>query len=172
MSDRSPGDHQPGKGEAARSAVEAVLRDQAERQKRRDDVEHPRPKDRGPLLNVVAVVLAGLTVWFWLAPPSLLRPPPAPPPPPRVDQAALRMTVYTAVLRVERFRDSAQVVPTGLAQVFEGPEDMEGLTYERLGPQRFRLTGARGEHVVIYESGDSVSALLGDARQVLQGPRS
>lgn len=81
------------------------------------------------------------------------------------------MTVYVGVLRVRRFRDRTGHLPESLADVFEGPEDLKGLTYERLDEARFRLTGLRGESAVMYETGDDLGALVGDARGILERSR-
>jgi len=86
-------------------------------------------------------------------------------------EAELRMTVYQAVLSVEKYRDSAGSLPVELAQVFEGSEDLEGLTYQRLDGSRFRLTGVRGGSAVLFESGDSLSSLLGTARRTMENAR-
>lgn len=157
-------------GTEARAAVEDVLRDQAEKAKRRS--RGPRaPRDRRPALSVVAVLLVVATAWVLRSPPSFLRPSPPSGPPPAAQAAGLRMTVYVAVLRVNAFRDRAGRLPDALAEVFEDPEDLVGLTYERLDAARFRLTGVHGDHAVSYESGDDLRSLVGDARRVLGGAR-
>lgn len=119
----------------------------------------------------MALALAGLTAWVWIAPPALVRPPPPPPLPTQVAEAELRLTVYQAVLTVQAYMERAGALPRDLMDVFDGPEDVEGLVYERLDDRRFRLTGVRGDRVVLYETGDSVSALLGNARQMLEAGR-
>jgi hypothetical protein len=88
-----------------------------------------------------------------------------------VAEAELRLTVYQAVLGVEAFRARAGRLPDDLLEVFEGPEDAEGLTYQRLDDARFRLTGVRGDRAVLYETGDSISSLLGNARRMLEAGR-
>lgn len=109
--------------------------------------------------------------WLWVAPPALIRPPGPPEPPLELVEAEVRMTLYQAVLRLEAYRDSAGSYPEGLEVVFEGPEDLEGLLYERLDPARFRLFATRGVASAMYQTGDSLAAVLGDAVQVLERVR-
>jgi hypothetical protein len=85
--------------------------------------------------------------------------------------AEVRMTLYQAVLRLDAYRDSVGFYPEGLEAVFEGPEDLEGLRYERLDPARFHLFATRGAASAMYQTGDSLSAVLGDAVRVLERVR-
>lgn len=149
-------------------AVADVLRDQAERAER-SKASHRPPPDRTPVFWAVAALCTAATIWVTVSPPGLLRPPPAPPPPPRLMEAELRMTVVQAVLRLEAFLDSAGALPLELVTAFEGPEDVEGLHYERLAPDRFRLSAVRGDAVLLFESGDSIGPWIAEARGVMEG---
>lgn len=160
----------PARGEEARDVLADVLADQKARAERREKAT-PKAKEQGPGQLFTALALAGLTAWVWIAPPSLVRPPPPPPLPAPVAEAELRLTVFQAVLAIEAHVERTSALPTSLLDVFEGPEDFDGLVYENLDAGRFRLTGVRGDRVVIYETGDSISALLGNARQVLESGR-
>ena len=119
---------------------------------------------------VVAAFAAG-AAWVAVAPPEVLQPPPVPEPPPALVEAELRMTVVQAVLRIEAYRDSAGSLPPTLLETFEGPEDVEGLTYDRLGPNRFRLSAVRGASSVLFESGDSIAAWVAEAKRVMEEVR-
>lgn len=158
----------PARGDEARDALAAVLSDQKERAVRRDQATH-KPKDTGPAQTVAAFALLGLTVWVWVSPPTVVRPPPPPPIAAPVADASLRLTVYQAVMAVQAFHVRTGVLPGELDEVFPDPVDRSGLTYQRLDFRRFRLTGLRGDRAVMYETGDSISGLLGNARQMLEG---
>lgn len=159
------------RGEQARSAVEDVLRDQAERARRRDHGGPPPPKDRGPALLAFSAVLLGAAAWLWAAPPSWIQPAPPPPPPPSLVEAEVRLTAYQAVLRLDAFRDSTGVYPESLAEVLEAPEDQEGLSYQRLSAGRFRILARREGATVSYDSSEPVSTLLAGAPRTLEEVR-
>lgn len=148
-------------------ALADVLRDQAERERRRTEASRP-PVDRGPLLRGISFALLGAAAWLLVAPPQALRPPPPPPPPPHLVEAELRMTVYQVAMRLNFWLDSAGVLPATLDQAFEGPEDIEGITWERVARDRFRLTGRREDALVRYETGDPLDALVAETRRVLE----
>lgn len=158
------------RGQEARDALALVLRDQAEHAQRREQAPRP-PADRAPLWQTVAAAFAAGAVWVAVAPPAAFQPAPVPEPPPALVEAELRMTVVQAVLRIEAFRDSAGSLPTTLLDAFERPEDVEGLTYDRQGPDRFRLSAVRGVTGVLFESGDSIAAWAADARRVMEEVR-
>lgn len=158
----------PPRGDVARDAVADVLRDQAERARRRSAAPPPA-RDPTPLLWGISALAAVGTLWMLLAPPGVLRPPPVPAPPPAVVEAELRMTVAQAVLRLEAFREETGALPADLLEVFEGPEDVEGLVYERLDAGRFRLSGTREGAAVLFESGDPIADWMAGARRVMEG---
>ena len=167
-----PAGSPPPRGEEARSAVEDVLKDQAERADRRKQATPAPPRDRTAQQWVASVVLVGMSVWIYVAPPSVVRPPPPPVASAPLQDAELRLTLYQVVLRLEAHQQEAGALPERLDQVLEAPEDREGLEYVRLAPDRFRLTGVRGEAVILFETGDSVDDLLGNARRTLEEVRS
>lgn len=152
--------------------MEDVLKDQAERAQRRDRATPAPPRDRTAQQWAASLVLVGMAVWIYVAPPSVVRPPPPPVVSAPLQDAELRLTIYQVVLRLQAFQEEAGAFPERLDQVLEAPEDREGMEYARLAPDRFRLTGVRGEAVILFETGDSLDDLLGNARRTLEEVRS
>lgn len=168
----NPAGSPPPRGEEARSAVEDVLKDQAERAHRRQQATPAPPRDRTAQQWLASAVLVGMAVWVYVAPPSVVRPPPPPVVSAPLQDAELRLTVYQVVLRLQAYQQETGAFPSRLDQVLDAPEDREGMEYVLLSPGRFRLTGVRGESVVLFETGDAVEDLLGNARRTLEEVRS
>ena len=157
-------------GDEARTALEAVLDDQAEREIRRSQA-HRTPVDRRPLLLATLIALLTATTWILVAPPAALQPPPLPTPPPEVITAGLRMDIYLAALQVESFREEAGRLPTTLMDALEDPEDGSDLVYEIVGSGTFRISGRRGMDEAAYVSTEPMADFLANARRVLEGGR-
>lgn len=158
------------RGSEARDAVEAVLRDQQDRARKRD-VEAPPPRDRGPLLLALAAVLLGLIVWFAVAPPAALLPPPFPEPEPVEIEAGLRMEVFVAATAVARHRQATGRLPASLGEILEDADDTTAVRFQALDGGRWRIVGRRGDFEVVYTSTEDRNSILDPARAVLERSR-
>lgn len=155
------------RGSEAADAVAAVLADQKQRADRREKPPPP-PKDRRAGMIAVAVVLSGLTVWVWLAPPAFLLPEPLPTPGPAQVAAGLRMDVFAAAASIRRYAEANGRLPATLAEAW--PRGAAGtMTYEALPAGAFRLVGRRDGAEVRYHSSEPMADLLRAARPVLEG---
>lgn len=162
-------DQPESRGADARDAVEAVLRDQQDRARKRADATPGPPADRTGAWVVAAAVLAGLLAWVILAPPALLQPAPFPEPPPIEVEAGLRMEVFVAATAVARHVEATGRLPESLGQIMEDPEDTAFVAFERLQGGRWRIVGQRDGFEVVYLSTAHRNTILDPARVVLDG---
>lgn len=155
------------KGQETRSALEAVLADQAERRLREEQGQARAGARRGRWVSLSAVVLAGATAWIVLARPSFLTPSPLPAPSPALLDAGLRMDMYVAAAGIEEYHRATGRLPARLEDALEHPADGEGLSYRILSSDEYELVGVRGNRRIVHRSTDGLSGLIADARRVL-----
>ena len=96
--------------------------------------ELAKRKKRSVWKPVLAVVLPPIAAAVWIFQP-FAPPPPAPPRPPD-ERDAWRMALTDAAMQIREWRDSAGGFPADLATA---GVLLQGVTYERLGPESFRL---------------------------------
>jgi hypothetical protein len=145
----------------ARRALEAVLRDQAERERRRA-AARAAPRNTGPLIAAM-VVLAAVSLSVWTSPPAWLRPEPWPTPGPERLEVGLRMDMWVAVQRIREFQAERRRLPVTLEEAVRDGADAEGLTYQQISANAFRLVGRRDGIEVVYESTTPLDELTGPA---------
>lgn len=162
-------DPPPTHGTDARDAVEAVLRDQQDRARRRAAATPEPPADRTGLKLALVGVLTVLVVWIVVAPPSLVRPAPFPEPEPVEIEAGLRMDVFVAATAVARHVERTGRLPGSLADVLEDADDGAFVAYEPLPNGRWRVVGRRDGFEVVYVSTEHRNTILDPARVVLDG---
>ena len=129
------------------------------------------PRERGIGLVAVAVVLAALSAYLWIAPPAMLVPPPLPEPTAQDVAAGLRMDLYTTALAIGRYQDQHGGLPPDLGAL--GRDVDPDVTYLTLGDHDYRLIGRRPGAEVRWDSGQPFTDLLGDApfRVLREGSR-
>ena len=101
---------------------------------------------------VLAVVLPPIAAAVWIFQPFASPPPTTPRPPD--ERGAWRMALTDAALRIREWRDSAGTFPADLptAGVL-----VEGVIFERLGPESFRLQTFTGQgSVAVWMDGDAI----------------
>lgn len=124
--------------EASKSALDR-RREEAERRRRQ--------KRTGPYWAVAA--LAVLALWLWVFPPAFLRVQPPPPQPVVAQESALRIAMYAQAQRIRAFREETGRLPDRLEET--GPP-LPGMTYRRLAPGLFQLTGETRDVRLTYRS--------------------
>lgn len=156
--------------EAARRAIEEVLREQEERRGRQaPPAPGPRRTATGPLL-AAALVLNVLAVAVWTSPPGWTRPEPFAEPSPERLEAGLRMDIWVTVRKIRRFQEERRRLPVGLVEVDPGGGGHPDLRYERLSAETFRLVGSREGVEVVYDSAGSAGGLIDSARALIGDP--
>lgn len=117
------------------AAYQDLLQEIVEKKKKAAEVRSRPQKRRGPIWKgVLAVVLPPIAAAVWIFDP-FAPPPPAPPRPPD-ERGAWQMALTDAALEIRAWRDSVGGFPIDLpaAGVL-----LQGVTYERTGPEAFRL---------------------------------
>jgi hypothetical protein len=154
-------------GEEARETLAAVLEDQAERERRRQRAG-TESKDRSRIADMAAVPLAALTLWFVIAPPSILRPPLVPAPTLEDVQNGLHMDIYIVAAQVIGYRDANGQLPGSLIEALADPEAAEGLTYRPSPDGTFEIAGERAGRVVVYTSTEPLTQFVASARSAVR----
>ena len=151
-----------------REALQAVLEDEVDRRQRQADSGfQPKGPSRAPAS--AAVVLAVISVWFWISPPNALQPRAFPPPPPAVQESGLRIDVYMVAVQVLRFQSTTGRLPATVEEAVTDHIQADRFEYAVTGPDMFLLTAVRGDQVVVYSSDQSLTQLVGSAQLVLEG---
>lgn len=144
-----------------------VLRDQERRERARQGQAARTLRSRW--IRYGALVLsAGLVAYLWIAPPAWLDRRAPPDPPAAEVEASLRLALYLQVQRVEAYRGRAGAAPGRLEEA--GPT-LPGMSYTRLGPDRYRLQARDRGVSLTYDSLDPSEEILGDGVELLRTDR-
>lgn len=152
-------------GDETARAVRDVLEDQADRKARQKDASRRKKKRLLPL-PLVATFWGVACLVVWVATPEFLLPEPLPEPSPARIEAGLRMEMLGLVQEINEFRDETGTVPESLELISEDRSPY--LRYTPLPPTSYRLTGARAETEIVYQSGTPVEEFRGNAREVIE----
>jgi hypothetical protein len=144
--------------EAAQSAVES----EAEQRKTLGREQKRRARRR--MLPAIFAVTVGFSLYALLTRPAWLQTPPPPPDSPAVQEANLRIIMYTQAMRVERFVEQHGRVPATLA---EASASAEGTRIEPLQDNGFVLHGTTGTIELTLKSTDVMRDFLGNSFEVL-----
>lgn len=155
-------------GHETSDALKAVLEDQSERKQRQGGAQ-PKPKMPSRAPGALAVILALLSVWLWLSPPSVLRPQPPAPLRVAVQESGLRMDLYMVAVRILSFQSSTGRLPANVEEAMPDPLGVDHFEYVVLNGGDFRISAVRGEQVVVYTSDRPLEELVGNAQRVLEG---
>ena len=147
-------------------ALSDVLKDQV----RRDELRRaPAPKAaRARVHPSVPPVLALVSIWLWVFPPTALIPE-VPTIPPAAQEAGLRMEMFIQLNNIIRYRSEHGNLPSGLDDLGDRPE---GVQYTQIADDVFQLSGRTGDVIVDYTSTEPVEDLLADARAIVTGMSS
>ena len=144
-------------------AVSDILKDQARRKELRKAADvHPT---RTRLHPAIPPVLALVSVWLWVFPPTALRPE-SPSIPPADQEAGLRMEMFITNVKIQRFVTENGRLPNDLADLGDVPDAVQ---YLPLALNVYRLSGQTGDITVEYTSTEPVEDLLGDAQAIVSG---
>lgn len=144
-------------------AVSDILKDQARRKELRKAADvHPT---RTRLHPAIPPVLALVSVWLWVFPPTALRPE-SPSIPPADQEAGLRMEMFITNVKIRRFVTENGRLPNDLADLGDVPDAVQ---YLPLALNVYRLSGQTGDITVEYTSTEPVEDLLGDAQAIVSG---
>lgn len=126
---------------------EALLEVLEQQAARVPDEDGPPPGRRGR--SVAVAVLAVITAWLWLMPPTWLVPPAPPPRPLAEEEAALRFTMYLQAQRIRVYELEHGELPATLT---DAGEPAEGLSYDVLAPGLYELVGTTDRLRLTYRS--------------------
>lgn len=141
-----------------------VLREEEKKAKVRDEIPVPwGRRHRLPLL-ISLLFLTVLSFFLWVFPPGWLLPNGPPSLSPAVADAGLRMEVYLQAVRILDFQAREGRLPNSLE---EAGDPHSAVRYERLDPERFRVSVQGPEGSATFDSGQSLSDFLGNAPAIL-----
>ena len=145
--------------DAAQSAVES----EAELRRARRQEQKRLPRHRILLPTILALTVA-FSLYALLTRPAWLQTPPPPPDTPAIQEANLRIVMYTQAMRVERFVTEHSRLPTTLA---EANAAAAGTRIEPLDHNAFVLHGTTGAVELTLRSTDVLRDFLGNSFEVL-----
>jgi hypothetical protein len=144
---------QKGQPDKVAAAYQDLLQEIVEKRKKAAE-ERRRPKKKRPPIfkAVLAVVLPPIAAATWIWNPFV---PPIPPNPrPPDERGAWQMALTEAALQIREWRDSAGILPASLANA---GVLLQGVTYETLGPESFRLQTFTGDGLVaVWMEGEAL----------------
>lgn len=130
-----PGAAQKGAPDKVAAAYQDLLKEIVEKkQKAAEERRRPKKKKTPVFKAVLAVVLPPIAAAAWIFNP--FAPPPPEPPRPPDQRGAWQMALTDAALQIREWRDSAGRLPADLATA---GVLLQGVTYDTLGPETFRL---------------------------------
>lgn len=149
-----PSTAQKGQPDKVAAAYQDLLAEIVEKKKKAaQERELAKRRKKPPIWKpVLAVVLPPIAAAVWIFQPFAAPPPSTPRPPDQSD--AWKMALTDAALRIREWRDSAGAFPADLpsAGVL-----VEGVTFERLGPESFRLQAYTSEGLVsVWMDGQAI----------------
>ena len=148
--------------QALLDAAQNALESEAELQRARN--REPKHRRRLRLLPGVFALTVAFSVYALLTRPAWLQTPPLPPDPPAVQEANLRIVMYTQAMRVESFVAQYGRLPATLS---EAKAAAEGTWLEPLGGNAFALHGTTDSVELTLYSTDVFRDFLGDSFEVL-----
>ncbi len=144
-------------------ALSDVLKDQVRRDELRSAAAPKVARTR--VHPSIPAVLALVSIWLWVFPPTALLPV-MPSIPPADQEAGLRMEMFMQFINIQRYAAENGHLPGNLEEVGDGPDEV---LYTLETGSTFRLTGKVGEITVDFTSTESVEDLLGDAIAIVSG---
>ena len=148
-------------------AFDVVMKNQAAEREAELKAAEVRRRARSRLgmlawTSLTILVLVG--GYLWIAKPDWVFPAAAQPESVEVRQASLRIGVATASQHIKRFQRKSGRLPETLA---EAGVSTQGISYQRLGSDTYRLDAEEGELRVSLGSHDSLPVFLGNSFEVI-----
>jgi hypothetical protein len=153
--------------QALLEAFDTVLKQQAEaREAELREAEARRRAHRRvrPTIAAAAVLALILCSYLYVERPEWLFPSAAVPESVAMKEASLRIGMANVAQHLERHRQRTKTIPRTLA---EAGTRMEGMTYEVLGSDTWRLIGTNGGVELTLTSQDSLPRFLGNSFEVI-----
>jgi hypothetical protein len=152
-------------------AFDDVLKNQAAEREAELRAAEARRKGRtrlGALAWTSLAILVLVGGYLWIERPDWVFPTAIQPESSELRQASLRIGVATAAQHIKRFQRKAGRLPETLT---EAGVSTGGISYQRLGPDTYRLEATEGELRISLGSHDSIPIFLGNSFRVI-GQRS
>ncbi len=148
-------------------AFDSVMKNQAAEREAELRAAEARRRARtrlGSLAWTSIVILALVGGYLWVAKPDWVFPAAAQPESVELRQASLRIGVATAAQHIKRFQHKSGRLPETLA---EAGVSSQGISYQRLGLDIYRLEADEGELHLTLGSHDSLPVFLGNSFEVI-----
>jgi hypothetical protein len=148
-------------------AFDSVMKNQAAERDAELRAADARRRARTRLGSLTWTSIAILTVvggYLWIAKPDWVFPVAVQPESFELRQASLRIGVATAAQHIKRFQHKSGRLPETLA---EAGVSSPCISYQRLGPDAYRLEADEGELHVTLGSHDSLPIFLGKSFEVI-----
>jgi hypothetical protein len=148
-------------------AFDSVLKRQAEardEEARTAEARRLASSRTRPVFWAGAALALFIGAYLWVEKPEWMFSPPPAPESAAIKEASARIGVANAAQHVERFRQRAGRLPSTLT---EAGAQVEGINYQRTGPDSWRIEGASGPVRVSLSSSESLPKFLGNSFQVI-----
>jgi hypothetical protein len=153
--------------QALLEAFDTVLKQQAEAREAELRESAARRRDRRqirPSLMALAVLVLMLCSYLYIERPEWLFPSASPPESGVIKEASLRIGMANAAQHVELYRHRTGKVPATLA---EAGTRVQGMVYQPVGADGWRLVGTNAGIELTLSSQDSLSRFLGNSFEVI-----
>jgi hypothetical protein len=153
--------------QALLEAFDTVLKQQAEAREaelREADARRRAKRRVRPTIAAAAVLSLMLCSYLYIERPEWLFPTAAVPESVAIKEASLRIGMANVAQHVERRRQRTGALPRTLA---DAGTRVEGMTYEALGSDAWRLVGVNGGVELTLTSQDSLPRFLGNSFEVI-----
>ena len=153
--------------QALLEAFDTVLKQQAEaREAELHEAEARRRAQRRvrPTIAAAAVLSLVLCSYLYIERPEWIFPTASVPESVAIKEASLRIGMANVAQHVERHRQRTGTLPRSLT---EAGTRVEGMTYEALGPDAWRLVGTNDGIELTLTSQDSLPRFLGNSFEVI-----
>jgi hypothetical protein len=148
-------------------AFDNVLKSQAEQREAERRAEEQRRRARTldrPVMGVCCAFLLFVGAYLWVERPEWVFPPPPLPESVAVKEASLRIGMAGVAQHLEHYRLKNGRLPVTLRAA--GASD-EGMDYEPMGPDRWKLIGVNGPARLTLTSDEPLSRFLGNSFEVI-----
>jgi hypothetical protein len=148
-------------------AFNTVLRTQAderEAEQRADEaLRRARARSR-PVMLVCAALILFVGAYLWVERPEWVFPAQAPAESMAMQEASLRIGIANAAQHVQRYRQRNGRLPANLS---EAGAHGEGIDYQAIGADEWRLVGTNGPARLTLTSTESLAKFLGNSFEVI-----
>lgn len=153
--------------QALLEAFDTVLKQQAEA--REAELREAEARRRAlsrvrPTIAAAAVLSLVLCSYLYIERPEWIFPTASVPESVAIKEASLRIGMANVAQQVERRRQRTGTLPRSLT---DAGARVEGMTYEALGPDAWRLVGTNGGIEITLTSQDSLPRFLGNSFEVI-----